>query len=75
MDDEHLDGKTLNQFLDGALDRAANRSVVRHLLTGCEKCFRLARGLTSVHPVFSDTSRLSPSSLTVVPLSPAALKG
>ena len=45
----HPSQQELEQFLQGELDRADNRRIVRHLLTGCATCaaftapiFRLA---------------------------------
>jgi hypothetical protein len=58
MADDHLDYETLNRFLNGAVDRAGNMRVVRHLLTDCEDCSRLARELTRVHPAFSESAPL-----------------
>jgi hypothetical protein len=56
MEDDHLDYKALNQFLDGVLDRVGNMRVVRHLLTGCEECCRRAREIALIHPVLSEAS-------------------
>lgn len=47
----HPSQQELEQFLRGELDRADNRRIVRHLLTGCATCaaftapiFRFAEG-------------------------------
>jgi hypothetical protein len=75
MDNDHLDDETLNRFLNGARDRAANMRVVRHLLTGCEECCRLAKELTGVHPAFSEPASPSPEPVADDSSLPAALKG
>ena len=60
MEEDHLDDEALNRFLNGTFDRAGNMRVVRHLLTGCKECCRLARELTPVHPAFSEPEPPSP---------------
>ena len=47
----HLDHELLHNFLRGKLDAKENRQVVRHLLSGCEPCRRLARKLWQGEPV------------------------
>ena len=41
----HLDREVLYDFLLGKLSAPRNREVVRHLLTGCEECRRVSRGI------------------------------
>ena len=41
----HLDREVLYDFLLGKLSAHRNREVVRHLLTGCEECRRISRGI------------------------------
>ncbi len=47
----HLDHELLHDFLRGKLDAKENRQVVRHLLSGCQPCRRLARKLWEGEPV------------------------
>ena len=42
---DHLNRQVLLDFFLGKLGRKANRDVVRHLLSGCEPCRRVAREL------------------------------
>ena len=51
---EHLDREVLYDFLLGKLGPKQNRQVVRHLLSGCEPCRRLARQLWVGDPVPSE---------------------
>lgn len=45
MKDYHLSPDLLNRFLEGSLDAGERRRVVRHLLTGCPACQKVAREL------------------------------
>ena len=42
---KHLDRRALHDFLLGKLGAKENRQVVRHLLSGCGPCRRIAREL------------------------------
>src|SRR3954447_14244833 len=48
MAEEHLDRRALEGFGRGQLSRLENRSIVRHLLVGCQSCIRLASWLLPV---------------------------
>ena len=43
----HLTAARLALFVDGELSRVENRTVVRHLLTGCRSCVAIARAAWS----------------------------
>ncbi len=45
MKDYHPSPNLLKRFLDGTLDAAGRRRVVRHLLTGCPDCRKITREL------------------------------
>ncbi len=43
MADEHFSHEVIERFFRAELSRGENREVVRHLLTQCPRCSRLAR--------------------------------
>jgi hypothetical protein len=59
-DTSHPDPAQLESFTRGRLNRAENRMVVRHLLTGCRTCAAVTRPLLG-HP---DNSLLRPETGT-----------